>query len=97
MGTMNVHEKYMDDTIRAIENIIRYKYTSIITVKKIRNIYRIKPKDSSKINFFWRSLQSLEKIGILKRFGSKNPIKYQVLNYFKFFELFYDAYVNSHK
>jgi len=92
---MNVHEKFMDETICAIWDIIRYKYTSLITVKKIRNLYNIKPIDSSKINFYWRSLQALEQTGILKIYGSKKPKKYQVLNFFKFFELFYDAYINS--
>ena len=94
---MNVHEKFMDETVRAIENIIRFKYTSLITVKKIRDLYNIKSRDSSKINFYWRSLQALEQIGILKRNGSKKPIKYQVRNFFKFFELFYNAYINSQK
>ncbi len=97
MGLMNVHEKFMDETIFAIWNIIRYKYTSLITVKKIRNLYNIKARDSSKINFYWRSLQALEKTGILKRYGSKTPKTYQVFNFFKFFELFHDAYITSQK
>ncbi len=96
MGFMNIHEKFMVQTICAIENIIRYKYTSLITVKKIRNLYNIKAIDSSKISFYWRSLQSLEQAGILKRDGSKTPKKYQVLNYFKFFELFYDVFIRYH-
>lgn len=97
MGLMNINEKFMDETVCAIWNIIRYKYASLITVKKIRNLYNIKSRNSSKINFYWRSLQSLEQTGILKRYGSKKPKKYQVLNFFKFFELFYDAYINSQK
>lgn len=90
-GIMNVHEKIMDETICAIWNIIRFKYTSLITVKKIRNLNNVKSRDSSKINFYWRSLQALEQIGILKMYGSKNPKKYQVLNFYKFFERFYDV------
>ena len=81
----------MDETIRAIEKIIRYKYTTLITVKKVRDLYNVKSIESSKINFYWRSLESLEQTGILKRYGTKKPKKYQVLNYFKFFELFYDT------
>ena len=81
----------MDETIRAIEKIIRYKYTTLITVKKLRDLYNVESIESSKINFYWRSLQALEQTGILKRYGSKKPKKYQVLNYFKFFELFYDT------
>jgi len=93
---MNIHEKFMDETIFAIENIIRYKHASLITVKKIRNLYNINPLDSSKINFYWRSLQTLEKTGILKSYGSKNPKKFQVLNFFKFFELFYEVFIRYH-
>ncbi|MFW9876804.1 MAG: hypothetical protein ACFFG0_27235 [Candidatus Thorarchaeota archaeon] len=85
----------MNETICAIMNIIRYEYTSLITVKKIRNLYNIKSIDNSKINFYWRSLQSLEQVGILKRYGSNKPKKYQVLNFFKLFELFHDAYINQ--
>jgi len=88
---MNISKKFMDETIRAIEKIIRYKYTTLITVKKVRDLYNVKSIESSKINFYWRSLQSLEQTGILKRYGSKKPKKYQVLNYFKFFELYYDT------
>lgn len=97
MGLMNIHEKFMEETINAIWNLIRYKYTSIITVKKIRNLYNIKSKDSSKIHFYWRSLQALEQAGILKRYGSNNPKKYQVQNFFKFFELFHDTYIHTQK
>ncbi|MFX1454237.1 MAG: hypothetical protein ACFFDB_02575 [Promethearchaeota archaeon] len=92
---MNIYEKYMDETICAIGNIIRYRYTSLITVKKIRDLYNIKSRDGSKTNFYWRCLQSLEQMGILKRYGTKNPRKYQVLNFFKFFELLYEARVNK--
>jgi len=94
---MNIYKKYMNETTRAIENIIRYEYTSLITVKKIRNIYNIKSIDNSKINFYWRCLEYLEKSGILKRYGTKKPKKYQVLNFFKFFELLYDVYLNQAK
>ena len=97
MGLMNIPKKFMDETIRAIENIIRNKYMSLITVKKVRNLYNIKSIDSSKINFYWRSLQVLEETGILKRYGSKKPKKYQVRNYFKFFELFHTTYINNQK
>ena len=92
---MNIHEKFMNETIRAIMNIVRFRYTSLITVKKIRNLYNIKSKDGSKISFYWRCLQSLEQTGILKRYGSEKPKKYQVLNFFKFFELFHDVCINQ--
>jgi len=91
---MNIYGKLMNEIIVAIGNIINFEYTSIISVKKIRNIYGIEPIESSKINFYWRCLQSLEQSGILKRYGSSRPKKYQVHNFYKFFELLYNAYVN---
>ncbi|MFX0027690.1 MAG: hypothetical protein ACFE8B_00650 [Candidatus Hermodarchaeota archaeon] len=84
----------MDETIRAIGDIIRFRYTSIISVKKIRDFHNIKAKNNSTINFYWRCLQALEQSGILKRYGSNKPKRYQVLNYFKFFELLHDAYIS---
>lgn len=92
---MNIHEKFMDETILAIGNIINYEYSSIISVKRIRNLYHIDSIDNSKISFYWRCLQSLEQTGILKRYGAKQPKKYQVLNFYKFFELFHDSYINQ--
>ena len=80
---MDIPNKYLEQTICAIESIIRYKYTSLITVKKIRKFYDVKSKDSSKINFYWRSLQALEETGILKIYEPKKPQRYQVLNFFK--------------
>lgn len=88
MRLMNVHEKILDETICVIWNIVRFKYTSLIAVKKIRNLYKIKPRDCSKINFSWRNLQVLEQTGILKMNESKKPKNYQVLNFFKFIERF---------
>ncbi|MHA2391747.1 MAG: hypothetical protein ACXAEX_07240 [Promethearchaeota archaeon] len=85
----------MDETIRAIGYITRDNYNSVITVKKIREFYRINPLDNSKINFYWRSLNTLELDGILKRKGNRSPKQFLVLNYFKFFELFHDSYMSQ--
>lgn len=94
---MNIPERYLDETIRAIGTITKSKYNSLISVKKIRKLYKIDPLDHSKINFYWRSLHYLEKHKILKRYESKSPRKYQVLNFFKFFELLYKVYINQIK
>ncbi|MFX1496311.1 MAG: hypothetical protein ACFFBH_02180 [Promethearchaeota archaeon] len=91
---MKIPEKYLDETIRAIGTITKSKYNSLISVKKIRKLYKIDPLDHSKINFYWRSLHYLEKHKVIKRFEAKSPKKYQVLNFFKFFELLYDVYDN---
>ena len=95
MDSMNIPEKYMDETIRAIGLITRSKYFSLISVKKIRDLYDIEPLEYSKISFYWRSLQSLEESNVLQRYGSKKPKKYRIRNFFKFFELLYDAYIHQ--
>jgi hypothetical protein len=92
---MKIHEKFLDETIRAIDAITKDNYDSLISVKKIRDLYKISSLDYSKINFYWRSLDYLEEHKVLKRFNTKVPKKYQVLNFFKFFELLYDVYNNQ--
>ncbi|MFX1389125.1 MAG: hypothetical protein ACFE9Z_03565 [Promethearchaeota archaeon] len=92
---MNITEKYMDETIRAIGQIIKYEYFSLISVKKIRKLYKVEPLDYSKINFYWRSLQNLEKKKVIERYGSQSPKKYRVLNFLKFFDLLYDTCINQ--
>lgn len=91
---MNFNKKYMEETIRAIGYITRDNYNSVITVKKVREFFDINPLDNSKINFYWRSLHSLELNGILRRKGNKSPKQYLVSNYFKFFELLHDTYMS---
>ena len=92
---MKIPEKFLDETIRAIDAITKDNYDSLISVKKIRDLYKISSLDYSKINFYWRSLEYLEEHKVLKRFNTKVPKKYQVLNFFKFFELLYDVYNNQ--
>jgi hypothetical protein len=92
---MNIHKKYMDETVRAIGYITKFEYHSLITVKKIRKFNKIEPSDYSKINFYWRSLQTLENDRIVRRFGSNSPKKYRVLDYFKFFNLLHDVYMDQ--
>ena len=95
MTGMNFNKKYMDDTIRAVMHFIKDSYTSIISVKKIRDFYHIDSSNYSKINFYWRSLQELENKGVLKRINSKTPRMYRVLNYYEFFNLLQDSYINN--
>ncbi|NHJ26350.1 MAG: hypothetical protein EAX89_17355 [Candidatus Lokiarchaeota archaeon] len=85
----------MDDTIRAIMHFVRESYSSIISVKKIRDFYQIDSLNYSKINFYWRSLQELEEKGILKRVNSKIPKLYRVLNYYEFFNILQDSFVDN--
>ena len=89
---MNFVQKYLNETIRAIEYITRSNLDTIIDVKKIRAFYDIDTADKSKINFYWRSLQFLEERGILELIGNRTPRQYRVLNYFELFQMVYTIY-----
>ncbi|MHA2008290.1 MAG: hypothetical protein ACXABO_11690 [Promethearchaeota archaeon] len=91
---MNFLEKHLDETIRAIGRITRDNYNSLISVKKIREVYEIDSTNNSKVGFYWRCLQDLEQQRILKRIGTQIPKKYRVQNYYDFFERLYHSYVN---
>ena len=84
----------MEETIHAITCLTRANYNALISVKRIRDLYEIDSLNYSKINFYWRNLQYLEEIGILKSITTKSPKIYKVLNYFKFFELLHNSYLN---
>ena len=89
---MNFVQKYLNETIRAIEYITRTNYDIIIDVKKIRAFYDVDTADKSKINFYWRSLQFLEQKGIIELIGNRTPRQYRVINYFELFQLVYNIY-----
>ncbi len=89
---MNFLQKYLDDTIRAIEFITRMNLNTFISVKKIRKFFHIEPSHHVEINFYWRSLQDLERKGILECLGTYKPKRYRVINYFKLFDLVYHVY-----
>jgi len=89
---MKFFEKYLDETVRAIEYLTRNNFNALISVKKVRDYYHIDPLDHSKINFYWRSLLLLEQEGILESEGPHMPRRYRVFNYFKLFEIFYNVY-----
>ncbi|MFW9772256.1 MAG: hypothetical protein ACFFFB_05480 [Candidatus Heimdallarchaeota archaeon] len=90
---MNFYRKYFEETVVAIASLTRFNYNAEITVKRIRDLYKIDSFNYSKINFYWRSLQSLEEIGVLKQINTKLPKIFRVVNYFKFYELFHDTYL----
>lgn len=92
---MNFYRKYMDGTIHAIARLTRINYNAIITLKKIRDLSNIQSSDHSKIAFYWRNLENLEEIGVLKRINDKSPKMYRLFNFFKFFELLHDTYLHQ--
>ena len=52
----SILEKFLDETICAIDAITKDNYDTLIYLKKIRDLYKISSLDYSKINFYWRSL-----------------------------------------
>lgn len=92
---MNFYRKYMDGTIQAIAHLTRINYNAIISIKKIRGLYNINSSNHSKIAFYWRNLETLEEIGVLKRINTKTPKLYRLNNHFKFFELLHNSYVHQ--
>jgi len=65
--------KYLSETVEAIDKM----NNGIITVRKIRLSQNIESKNRSRINFIWRSLSYLVKIGILEENGSQRPKSYK--------------------
>ena len=74
---MDFFLKNLKDTLEAINKLIDNK-VNIVNTKKIRRCNNIKSSNRSKINFIWRSLDYLEKEGILEVNGSINPKSYKI-------------------
>ncbi|MFX1316956.1 MAG: hypothetical protein ACFE9T_13930 [Promethearchaeota archaeon] len=69
--------KNLKETLEAINKLIENN-VYIVNTKKIRRCYNIKSSNRSKINFIWRSLNYLEKKGILMLNGTTNPKTYKI-------------------
>ncbi len=74
---MDFFLKNLKDTLEAINKLIENN-VNIVNTKKIRRCYNIKSSNRSKINFIWRSLNYLEKQGILAINGATNPKTYKI-------------------
>lgn len=64
-------------TIDALNKLIDNN-VNIVNTKRIRRCNNIKSSNRSKINFIWRSLEFLEKEGILEMNGSHSPKSYKI-------------------
>jgi len=69
--------KNLKETLDAINKLIDNNVT-VVNTKRIRRCNNIKSSNRSKINFIWRSLDYLEKEGILEINGSFNPKTYKI-------------------
>ncbi len=74
---MDFFSKNLRETLEAINKLIDNK-VNLVTTKKIRRCNNIKPSNRSKINFIWRSLDFLEKEGILEMNGTYSPKAYKI-------------------
>ena len=74
---MDFFSKNLRETLEAINKLIDNN-VNLVTTKRIRRCNNIKPSDRSKINFIWRSLDILEKEGILEMNGVYSPKAYKI-------------------
>ncbi|MGB5911786.1 MAG: hypothetical protein WBH31_11380 [Promethearchaeia archaeon] len=74
---MDFFLKNLRETLEAINKLIDNNVT-VVNTKRIRRCNNIKSSNRSKINFIWRSLDYLEKEGILEINGSFSPKTYKI-------------------
>ncbi|MFX0031046.1 MAG: hypothetical protein ACFE8E_00310 [Candidatus Hodarchaeota archaeon] len=74
---MDFFLKNLRETLQAINKLIDNN-VNIVNTKRIRRCNNIKSSNRSKINFIWRSLDFLEKEGILEINGSYSPKTYKI-------------------
>jgi len=74
---MDFFLKNLRETLQAINKLID-NHVTVVNTKKIRRCNNIKSSNRSKINFIWRSLDYLEKEGILEINGTYSPKTYKI-------------------
>ena len=75
--SMDFFSRNLRETMEAINKLIDNNI-SLVTTKSIRRCNNIKASNRSKINFIWRSLNFLEKEGILEMNGTYSPKSYKI-------------------
>jgi hypothetical protein len=70
-------KKYLKETIKAINKLIQ-KGQKFVDTRTIRRINKISSSDRSRINFIWRSLETLEEDGYLEVDGRSHPKLYVI-------------------
>ena len=76
---MDFFSSNLRETLKAINKLIDNNI-NLVTTKSIRRCNNIKASDRSKINFIWRSLNFLEKEGILEMNGTYSPKSYNIIS-----------------
>lgn len=75
---MDFFLKNLRETLEAINKLIDNN-VNIVNTKRIRRCNNVKASNRSKINFIWRSLDYLEKEGILEVNGTYCPKTYKII------------------
>ena len=75
--SMDFFSSNLRETLEAINKLIDNNI-NLVTTKSIRRCNKIKASNRSKINFIWRSLNYLEKEGILEVNGTYSPKSYKI-------------------
>lgn len=73
----NYRQKYLRDTINALNTLIERKRNHVDT-KAIRRELGIPSSNRSATNFLWRSLKELEKEGYIVANGRDHPKRYVI-------------------
>jgi len=74
---MDFFSSNLRETMEAINKLIDNN-VNLVTTKSIRRCNNIKASNRSKINFIWRTLNFLEKKGILEMNGTHSPKSYKI-------------------
>jgi len=74
---MDFFSSNLRETMEAINKLIDNN-VNLVTTKSIRRCNNIKASNRSKINFIWRTLNYLEKKGILEMNGANSPKSYKI-------------------
>ncbi len=74
---MDFFSSNLRETMEAINKLIGHN-GNLVTTKSIRRCNNVKASNRSKINFIWRSLNYLEKEGILEMNGTYSPRSYKI-------------------
>jgi len=74
---MDFFSRNLKETMEAINKLIDNNI-NLVTTKSIRRCNNVKASNRSKINFIWRSLNYLEKEGILEVNGTYSPKSYKI-------------------
>ena len=78
MSGGKIHKRFLKEITDAMEYLFS-RNGSTINVKKIRRFNKIKSKDRSRINFYWRWLETLESEGYIEEDEETSPKRFKIM------------------